>query len=82
MGRRAPAGLIVRFVPTFPRGYSSAGLFEKHARMAKREARGVNTAPGRVTWVQEPVDLRGIPAIGRGWAGGAIRGTRPGDNLR
>lgn len=26
--------------------------------------------------------LRGIPVVGRGGMGGAIRGTRPGDNLR
>jgi hypothetical protein len=31
---------------------------------------------GKVTWVQDPVDLRGVPAIGRGVAG-AVRGTQP-----
>jgi hypothetical protein len=68
-------------VATFPLGYSSSALFAKHAQAA-RHAGGVNTSPGRVSWVQASVDLRGIPAIGRGWAGGAIRGTRPGDGLR
>jgi len=31
--------------------------------------------------VASPADLRGIPVVGRGVAG-AIRGTRPGQNLR
>lgn len=64
--------------PTFPKGHSSRSLWGKHQRMLKRET---NTAPGSVTWVQDPVDLRGIPAIGRSVAS-AIRHTRPGDNLR
>jgi hypothetical protein len=44
-------------------------------------AGGVNTSPGVVWWVQDPVDLRGLPAIGRG-VQGAIRWTKPGENLR
>jgi len=44
--------------------------------MAKREGRGVNTAPGAASWVQDPVDLRGLPAIGRG-VSGAVRGSQP-----
>jgi hypothetical protein len=61
-------------VPTFPLGHSSAGLFAKHAKQAKRD--GVNTSPGRVSWVQDPVDPRGVPLIGRGVAG-HIRFTQP-----
>jgi hypothetical protein len=63
-------------VATFPLGHSSAGLFVKHAKMAKRGACGVNTAPGAVSWGQDPVDLRGLQAIGRGVAG-AVRGMQP-----
>lgn len=29
----------------------------------------------------DPFALRGIPVVGRGGVGGAIRGTRPGGNL-
>jgi hypothetical protein len=65
-------------VPTFPLGYSSRNLWGKHQRMLKRQT---NTAPGKVSWVQDPVDPRGVPLIGRG-VQGAIRWTRPGDNLR
>lgn len=38
---------------------------------------------GKVNWNIDPVDdraLRGIPCVGTR-TGGAIRGTRPGDNL-
>jgi hypothetical protein len=61
---------------TFPRGHSSKTLFVQHAARAKREAGGVNTSPGKVTWVQDPVDARGVPLIGR-HTGGVIRGTQP-----
>ena len=61
-------------VATFPIGHSSRSLWGKHQRMLRRAA--TNTAPGVVTWVQDPVDLRGLPAIGRGVAG-AVRGTQP-----
>ena len=66
---------------TFPRGHSSRQLWKRHQKELRR-AGGVNTSAGAVTWVQDPVDLRSLPAISRGWSGGVIRGTRPGDNLR
>ena len=68
-------------VATFPRGHSSNALWRRHRRELRR-AGGVNISTGAVTWQQDPVDLRGLPAISRGWSGGAIRGTRPGDDLR
>jgi hypothetical protein len=37
-----------------------------------------------VRWYHDPADavaLRGIPCVGPGTAGGAIRGRRPGDGL-
>ena len=79
-------------VPTFPRGFHAHELHVKHAKLlAKlvletpggdvreererhRRARGSHTAV-------DGVGLRGIPAIGPGWGGGAIRGSRPGDGL-
>ena len=63
-------------VATFRRGHSSRTLWAKHQRMLARETGGASTASGKVTWVQDPVDLRGLPAIGRGVAG-AVRGTQP-----
>lgn len=67
-------------VPTFRRGSYARGLHERNQKLTK----GVNTTPGKVTWQVDAADgwtLRGLPAIGRAWAGGAIRGTRPGDGL-
>jgi hypothetical protein len=67
-------------VVTFAKGSYSVGLWARHSDRAKRGARGVNTSGGKVTWIQDPVDARGVPIIGRGTSG-AIRGTRPGDGL-
>jgi hypothetical protein len=36
----------------------------------------MSTTAGRVSWVQNPVDLRGLPMIGRG-VGGHIFNTQP-----
>ena len=66
---------------TFPRGYSSRQVWAKHRReLARLDGQSVQTAAGKVTWVQDPQDLRGLPMIGRG-VQGAIRYTRPGDSL-
>lgn len=68
---------------TFARGHWTAKTTCHNAKVLAnldREAGGISTAPGTVRWTQDPVDLRGLPAIGRGVAG-AIRGTRPGDRL-
>jgi hypothetical protein len=35
----------------------------------------------RATAAGDEARLRGLPAVGRGCGGGAIRGTRPGDSL-
>jgi hypothetical protein len=46
---------------------------------AEREAHA-NGEQVEARWARDPVDavrLRGIPAVGPGMAGGAIRGTRP-----
>jgi hypothetical protein len=63
-------------VVTFAKGSYSAGLWTRHVARAKKEQRQSSTTAGKVTWVQDPVDLRGVPAIGRGVAG-AVRGTQP-----
>lgn len=76
-GRLARLGEL----PTFPLGHWSRTLWKKHERMLAHPAASVSTSAGVVTWMQDPVDFRGLPAIGRG-VQRAIRGTRPGDNLR
>jgi hypothetical protein len=50
----------------------------RHSLASSRASSGkcVNTAAGEVRWVTDPVDLRGLPAIGRNVAG-AIRHAEP-----
>ena len=56
-----------------------------HARILEqiaRETGGSVEEERKIRLAHTAVDglaLRGIPAVGPGWAGGAIRGTRPGD---
>jgi hypothetical protein len=64
---------------TFVRGYYARNVHRHNRRIA---GASTSTSPGKVTWIVSPGDLRGIPAIGPGWSGGAIAGTRPGANLR
>lgn len=63
------------------RNAKMAANSQRLRKRLEREATGVSTEPGSVRWIQDPVDLRGLPAIGRGVAG-EIRYTRPGANLR
>jgi hypothetical protein len=68
-------------VATFPKGYYARNVHRHNRRIT---GASTSTSPGKFTWTVTPVDaigLRGLPAISRGWAGGAIRGTRPGDGL-
>ena len=63
---------------TFARGYWIRQITIANQRRARNDTtqRSAQTTPGKITWLQDPVDLRGIPAIGRN-VGGAIAGTRP-----
>jgi hypothetical protein len=64
-------------MPTFARGYWTAKVATRNAAVAKRQGgQHVQTSEGKITWMQDPTDLRGIPAIGRGVAG-CIAGTNP-----
>jgi hypothetical protein len=49
--------------------------------MAKLEPDTPITHTHRGFEFPDPVDLRGLPAVGRGCGGGAIRGSTPGANL-
>ncbi len=65
---------------TFSRGYWAR---KTNNTKLIRELGGKQTNPTKAVYTYDPADtytLRGIPALGRGVAG-AIRHTRPGDNL-
>ena len=64
---------------TFARGHWARKTHAHNAALRKKldlEAGGTNTTNGTVRWVQDPVDLRGLPMVGRGVAG-AIRHSQP-----
>lgn len=65
---------------TFPKGHNARQQLERNRRIiAKIDAHIHNHVTINVSRHFEfpnPVDLRGIPALGRG-VGGTIRGTRP-----
>ena len=64
-------------MPTFPKGFHA---FQLRLANAQRIARLTESAPAPHVSSSfsfpDPVDLRGIPAIGRG-VGGTIPGTQP-----
>jgi hypothetical protein len=71
-------------VPTFPRGHHAfQARLQNAQRIAKlaKEGKPIERHVQRGFEFADPVDLRGLPAVGRGCGGGAIRGTRPGDGL-
>jgi hypothetical protein len=74
---------MIRPVPTFPKGYAQHAVHVRNAQLLEQLARetGGNVEEERSRHAPSPMDLRGIPAVGHGWSGGAIRGTRPGDSL-
>jgi hypothetical protein len=57
--------------------YAEAQLLERIARESDS-----NVTDERKRLPGSPTDLRGLPAFGKGCGGGAIRGTRPGENLQ
>lgn len=62
---------------TFPRGYWTKKSHHANTRLRNNLQGGPSqTIPGKITWLIEPVDMRGIPAIGRNCPG-RIAGTRP-----
>jgi hypothetical protein len=69
-------------VPSFPKGhYAHDARLANAQRIAKLDGEAkVERHVARSFEFPDPVDLRGLPAIGRGCSG-AIRGTRPGDGL-
>jgi hypothetical protein len=77
---------FVRLLPdvaTFHRGYWTRKADHRNQGLRKSLDRQSQTVAGKVTWIVDPADdrlLRGIPAVGNR-LGGAIIGTRPGNNL-
>jgi hypothetical protein len=74
-------GRLLRCVRRAQEHAAHAKILEQLARETggdvaeeRRRVRGQHTPA-------DGISLRGIPALGPGWAGGAIRGTRPGDGL-
>lgn len=72
---------MIRPVPTFPKGSSAASVHARNRRRLEKLSGQSQTSDGKVSWIQDPVDPRGVPIIGRGVTG-AIRHSRPGDGLR
>jgi hypothetical protein len=75
-------------VPTFPRGFTAyqehvrnARLIAQLAREQGGDIRAERASSASSSTPADSISLRGIPAVGPGWAGGAIRATRPGDGL-
>jgi hypothetical protein len=73
-------------VATFPKGFSAYVSRVNSAAVIARAARDTGGSLAaerdrRRFQFATPADLRGLPAVGRGCGGGAIRGTRPGDGL-
>ena len=67
-------------VARFAKGYSTQKTASRNAAVLQRLDRQTRTVAGKITWNQEPQDLRGLPMIGRG-VQGALRNTRRGDSL-
>jgi len=64
---------------TFAKGYNTRALNTKNANLIHSLSGQTPTIPIQsITWIQDPTDLRGIPAIGRG-VPGRIAGTNPED---
>ena len=64
---------------TIRRGYWASKVAHHNEgvkQRLERQATGTSTADGAVWWISDPVDLRGLPAIGRNVAG-AIRHSQP-----
>lgn len=61
---------------TFARGYWIRQITITNTQRQHEPRHNTQTTPSKITWLQDPQDLRGIPAIGRN-VGGAIPGTRP-----
>jgi hypothetical protein len=69
-------------VPNFPKGhYAHEARAANARRIAALEPDAPVTHTHRGFEFPDPVDMRGIPAVGRGCGGGAVRGSRPGDGL-
>jgi hypothetical protein len=62
-------------VATFPLGHNARAVHTANAKAVAR-VEASTTSNGAVRGVQDPVDLRGLPAIGRG-VSGAIWNTQP-----
>jgi hypothetical protein len=71
-------GRLLRVVRRAQEHAAYAAIVEQLAR----EVDGDVSEERKRLHAPSPMDLRGIPAIGPGWSGGAIAGSRPGDNLR
>jgi hypothetical protein len=56
------------------RHHKKSGFHNENVKR-RLERQGVQTSPGKVTWLQDAADGRGVPIIGCG--SGAIRGTQP-----
>lgn len=68
---------------TFAKGSISSAVWRHNAVVIGKASGQVQTSEGKVTWIVEAADdrlLRGLPCVGTR-LGGAIRGTRPGDQL-
>jgi hypothetical protein len=66
-------------MPTFPKGFWTAKVATRNESVVNHHRRHqIQTIQGKVTWIMDPTDLRGIPAIGRG-VPGRIAGTNPED---
>lgn len=63
-------------MPTFPRGFWTGQTHARNTQLRRSLQRHTQTSPGTITWLIEPGNLRGIPAIGRNCPG-RIAGTRP-----
>ena len=62
-------------MPTFPKGFYAYAVRVQNAKLAAEEERDARPLPKPLT-PADALDLRGIPALGRG-VSGAIRGTSP-----
>ena len=61
---------------TFARGHSSRGAYAKNARTIEQRSSWGTAIPANHTAV-DGWALRGLPALGPGIPGGAVRGSRP-----
>jgi hypothetical protein len=63
---------------TFPKGHSARVQLERNRKIIARIdlSAHITVSVSRRFEFPNPVDMRGIPALGRG-VGGTIRGTRP-----